>query len=213
MNKRRLIRSLVIIVSAFSLSALIAWGQIQTYKSTAPVKTLKNPEMQASNVAGMQVGGPFTLTDHRGQKFTEQDLRGRYALIYFGFTFCPAICPTELQKMTVALNQVGPLADKIQPVFITIDPERDTQAVMASYVAQFYPALTGLTGTPEDIANVLKAYKIYARKVHDPAMNDYTMDHSSYIYFLDPEGGLIGIYGTNSKPSEIAAAIRANIQP
>ena len=219
MNKRRILRSLIIIVTALSLSALIAWGQIQTYRASAPMKTsaattLKAPASREAAVAGMQVGGPFTLTDHAGEVFTEENLRGRYVLLYFGFTYCPAICPTELQKMTVALNQAGEaLAGQILPVFITVDPERDTQDVMKNYVAQFYPGMVGLTGTPEQVATALKAYKIYARKVEDPALSEYTMDHSSYIYFLDPEGGLIGIYGTNSKPSEITAAIRANVSP
>lgn len=213
MNKRRILRSVIIIVVALAVSALIAWVQVQGYKKTTMRPASPTIQTKTTPVTGVKVGGPFTLTDHTGKVFTDKNLRGQYAMIYFGFTFCPAICPTELQKMTVALNQAGPLADKIQPVFITIDPERDTQSVMASYVAQFHPRLTGLTGTPEQIEKVLKAYRIYARKVTDPAMNDYTMDHSSYIYFLNPAGDVIGLYGANSKPSEITEAIRQNIAP
>lgn len=208
MNKKRILRSLLILVAALGISALIAFVQIEAYKNTAPVKS-------GATVAGAPVGGPFTLTDHKGNPFTDQDLRGKYALIYFGFTSCPAICPTELQKMNVALTQAGALAEQIQPVFITVDPERDTQSVMANYVPQFHPNLIGLTGTPEQIQAALKAYKIYARKVEDPALTEYTMDHSSYIYFLDPAGNLLGLYGVSSTPSEIVAAINAaiNITP
>ena len=204
MNKKRIIRSLLIIVAALGFSALIAFLQIEAYKKTAP-----SPNAQTIKVAGAPVGGPFTLTDHKGHPFTDQDLRGKYALIYFGFTSCAAICPAELQKMNVALTRSGALADQIQPVFITVDPARDTQSVLANYVAQFHPALIGLTGTEEQIQAVLKAYKIYARKVEDPAFSDYTMDHSSYIYFLDPAGNLLGLYGASSTPSEIEAAIKA----
>lgn len=203
MNKKRILRSLLILVAALGISALIAFIQIESYKRTQPSAT------NATTVAGAPIGGPFTLTDHKGLIFTNQDLRGKYALIYFGFTYCPAICPAELQKMNVALTQSGVATDKIQPVFITVDPERDTQDVLAKYVTQFNPALIGLTGTPEQIQAVLKAYKIYARKVEDPALSDYTMDHSSYIYFLDPDGNLLGLFGVSSTPSEIAAAIRA----
>ncbi len=205
MNKKRILRSLLILVAALGISALIAFVQIESYKRTQqPAAVTKT-----TTVAGAPVGGPFNLTDHMGRPFTDQNLRGKYALIYFGFTYCPAICPAELQKMNVALTQSGVAMDKIQPVFITVDPERDTQKVMANYVTQFNPALIGLTGTPEQIQDVLKAYKIYARKVEDPALSDYTMDHSSYIYFLDPEGNLLGLYGVSSTPSEIAAAIKA----
>lgn len=215
MNKRRILISLFILVAALGLSALVAWVQVQSYRAGMPaITTLKqSATTMPPGVAGMEVGGDFTLTDHTGKIFTEADLHGRYALVYFGFTYCPAICPTELQKMTIALNQSGALADQILPVFITVDPQRDTQDVMAAYVDQFYPTLIGLTGTQEQIAQTLKAYKIYARKVEDAALSDYTMDHSSYIYFLDPQGALIGIYGINTAPSDITAAIKAHIRP
>lgn len=223
MNKKRILRSVLILIAALVFSATVAWVQVNGYKSSQgpkiqvlsddtqvnkPVTTSKPAD---KNVAGMAVGGPFTLTDHTGKTFTDANLRGQYTLIYFGFTFCPAICPTELQKMTAALKQSGPAADKILPVFITIDPDRDTQDVMAKYVAQFRDNMVGLTGTQAQIDAVLKAYHIYARKVQDPAMTEYTMDHSSYIYFIGPDGGLIGIYGVNSTPSEIASTIRTAI--
>jgi protein SCO1/2 len=213
MNKKRILRTVLIIVAALGFSAAIAWFQVngdQASPQRAVTVLSDKPKGTATqnSVAGMSVGGPFTLTDHRGQNFTEANLRGQHSLIYFGFTFCPAICPTELQKMTAALKQAGPLADKILPVFITVDPDRDTQENMAAYVAQFDDSMVGLTGTQAQIDTVLKAYHIYARKVQDPAMTEYTMDHSSYIYFMDPAGGLIGIYGVNSTPAEIAAAIR-----
>jgi protein SCO1 len=166
-----------------------------------------------STVAGSEIGGPFTLIDQTGMTRTEKDLLGKYVLMYFGFTFCPAICPTELQKMNRALEETGVLADKIQPVFITIDPERDTQPVLANYVPQFHPRLLGLTGTREQIGPVLKSYRVYARKVEEPGMTDYTMDHSSYIYLIGPDGLLLGAYGISTPPSQIVADIQKYVKP
>lgn len=216
MNKKRILRSALILVAALGFSAAVAWVQVNGYRtSQGPAIQVLSDQTNTSKpekaVAGTSVGGPFTLTDHRGNVFTDANLRGQYTLIYFGFTFCPAICPTELQKMTAALKQAAPASDKILPVFITIDPDRDTQDVMAKYVAQFRDNMVGLTGTQAQIDVVLKAYHIYARKVQDPAMTEYTMDHSSYIYFMGPDGDLIGIYGVNSTPSEISSAIREAI--
>ncbi len=196
--KNSILRVVLIAVIGLGISALIVMAQVQS----PPVAGKKSVP-----VAGSSVGGPFTLTDHTGKTVTEKNFAGRYLLIYFGFTSCPAICPTELQKINQALKQLGPIADKIQPLFVTIDPERDTQEVMKNYVAQFNPRLIGLTGTVEQVDDALKAYKIYARKVKDPAMTDYTMDHSSYIYFMSPDGQLLSLYGVDSTPADIIADI------
>lgn len=177
------------------------------------VSAVKERMASSETVAGSPIGGPFTLTDHTGASVTEQVLAGKYVLMYFGFTFCPAICPTELQKMNRAMEDAGPLADKIQPVFITIDPTRDTQSVMAAYVPQFHPRLLGLTGTQDQIDAVLKSYRVYARKVEDPGMTEYTMDHSSYIYLIGPDGALLGAYGISTPPSHITADIQKFIKP
>ncbi|PKQ02243.1 MAG: SCO family protein, partial [Alphaproteobacteria bacterium HGW-Alphaproteobacteria-12] len=129
-----------------------------------------------------QVGGPFTLVNDAGETVTDETFRGRYMLIYFGFTFCPDVCPTELGIMSAALDQLGDEAEKVQPLFVTIDPERDTPEVMARYVTLFHPRLTGLTGTPEQIAHIAKAYHVFYRKAEDETSTDYTMDHSSIVF-------------------------------
>ncbi len=139
-------------------------------------------------------GGPYTLTDHNGKTVTDKDMTGSYRLMYFGFTYCPAICPTELSKISAAIKQMGSKGDQVVPVFVTVDPERDTVQAMKNYVAMFHPSLIGLTGTPEQIKDMLKAYKIYAAKVNDPQMSDYTMDHSSFIYLLAPDDRLLHIF-------------------
>ena len=152
-------------------------------------------------------GGPFTLTDHTGKKVTEKNFQRKYRLIYFGFTYCPAICPTELAKITSALNMVGDNGRNIQPLFITIDPERDNVDSMGKYVSLFHPSLIGLTGTPEEIKAAAKAYKIYYAKVQDDSMSDYTMDHSSFIYFIAPDDRLLQIFRMEDDATQMADAI------
>ena len=135
------------------------------------------------------IGGPFELTDHTGKRVTDQDFRGKYTVIFFGFTFCPDVCPSALQVMSAALDKIGPKAERITPLFISVDPERDTPAQLATYVQSFHPRLIGLTGSPEDIARVVKAYRVYAKKVEDPKSSaGYTYDHSSIIYVMNPDG-------------------------
>jgi protein SCO1/2 len=135
------------------------------------------------------IGGPFVLTDQNGKQVTDKDFRGRFMLVYFGFTFCPDVCPSALQVMAAALDKLGPKAAKITPIFITIDPERDTPDKMAQYVQSFDPRLVGLTGSPDEIAAVTKEYRVYAKKVDDPKSTaGYTMDHSSIIYVMGPDG-------------------------
>ena len=135
------------------------------------------------------VGGPFTLTDHNGREVTEKTFLGKYMLVFFGFTFCPDVCPTELQVITAALDQMGPEADAIQPVFITVDPERDTPEVLKAYVGNFGPRLLGLTGTPEQVAAAAKAFRVYYAKVKNSgSAADYMMDHSTIIYLMGPDG-------------------------
>jgi len=150
------------------------------------------------------VGGPFALTDQNGKRVTDQDFRGKYMLIFFGFTYCPDVCPSELQVMTAALDQLGPAGDKIQPVFITIDPERDTPDAMKLYVANFHPRMVGLTGSPDDIAAVAKAYRVYyakAKASEGAAPGDYLMDHSTILYLMGPDGRFVKhfTYGTDVK--------------
>jgi len=148
------------------------------------------------------IGGPFELTDHNGKRVTDKDFLGKYLLIFFGFTYCPDVCPSELQVMSAALDQLGPEADNIQPIFISIDPARDTPELMKEYVANFHPRLVGLTGSEDDIAKVAAVYRVYYAKPkgkeNDP---DYLMDHSSILYFMGPDGKFLKhfTYGTEIK--------------
>jgi cytochrome oxidase Cu insertion factor (SCO1/SenC/PrrC family) len=148
------------------------------------------------------IGGPFTLTDHNGNRVTDRAFAGKYLLIFFGYTFCPDVCPSELQVMSAALDQLGPDAERIQPLFITIDPARDTPEVMKEYVANFHPRLIGLTGSDQDIAHVAAKYRVYYAKAKTGGNSqDYLMDHSAILYLMSPDGTFLKhfTYGNDAK--------------
>lgn len=158
------------------------------------------------------IGGPFTLTDHNGRKVSEKDFLGRYMLVFFGFTFCPDICPTELQVMTKALDAMGADGEKIQPVFVSIDPDRDTPEVLKAYVENFGPRLTGLTGTAKEIAAIAKAYRVYYAKSGDrTSPGTYLMDHSSLIYLMGPDGGFVKHFTYTTDVARLTAGLKEAI--
>lgn len=155
------------------------------------------------------IGGPFRLTDQNGKTVSDADFRGRYMLVFFGYTFCPDVCPAGLQVLSAALDLLGPEAEAITPVFITIDPARDTKEKMADYIKSFHPRLVGLTGPAPDVAAAIKAYRVYAKKVPDDRNpNDYTMDHSSVAYLMGRDGQLVALVGDVTKPDAVAAQLR-----
>ena len=154
------------------------------------------------------VGGPFTLTDAAGKKVTDQDFRGKYMLVFFGYTSCPDICPAGLQLMAGALEKLGPKAERIVPVFISVDPARDTPQKLGAYVKNFDPRLLGLTGTPDEIAAVAKAYKVYYAKVaNNDKPDDYTMDHTSIMYVMDPKGEFVTHFTPQTSAEDMAAKL------
>ena len=161
--------------------------------------------------AGVGIGGPFTLVDGNGRRVTEADLRGKLALIFFGFTHCPDVCPTELQAVGQAMDLLGPQAEGVRPVFITVDPERDTPERMKDYVALFHPSITGLTGTPEQVAAAARAWRVYYNKVTPPGASEYLMDHSSFTYLMGRDGSLRSLFRPGVTPEEMASTIRANL--
>ncbi len=157
------------------------------------------------------IGGPFTLVDKDGHKVTDQDFRGRYMLVFFGFTHCPDICPTELQVMAAALDDSRLNTGKIVPVFVTLDPERDTPQVVGDYVKNFAPNFVGLTGTPEQIAAAAKAYRIsYSKNAYkdDAGKDSYTIDHSALIYLMGPDGKYLAHFTYGTPAEKIAETIK-----
>ncbi len=155
------------------------------------------------------IGGPFTLQSGSGKPVTDKDFRGKYMLVYFGYTFCPDVCPTTLNAVADALDKLGPAGAQIQPLFITVDPKRDTPDVVKQYAAAFGPRIEGLTGTPEEIAAVAKEYRVYyAEHRTGTGPNDYSMDHSSVLYLMSPTGGFIAPVRADQTGDEIAANLR-----
>jgi protein SCO1/2 len=159
---------------------------------TAGVLLLQNPPQQGGSK--VPIGGPFRLTSHEGKPFTDQDLKGQPFVVFFGFTHCPEVCPTTLYDLTQDLGALGADADRLRVAFITVDPARDTQELMKTYLSSFDPRIVGLTGTEEEIAAAAKAYKIYYRKVPTEG-SDYTMDHSATLFLMDSKGEF---YGTSN---------------
>lgn len=155
------------------------------------------------------IGGPFELTDHTGKQVTDKDYRGKFMLVYFGFTYCPDVCPTELQHIAGALDIIGPKRRKnIIPLFVTIDPERDTRELMASYVENFHPDLVGLVGTAEQINKMGKAYRVYFKKVEEKDSPDgYTMDHSALVFLMDDKGQYVRHFSYGTDPERMAKGL------
>jgi protein SCO1/2 len=159
-----------------------------------------------------QVGGPYTLTDQNGEKRASGDFHGKYQLIYFGYSFCPDVCPTTLAVMAQALDAMGADSRRIVPVFITIDPERDTPDMLKKYVAAFGPQFVGLTGSPAEIAAVEKEYRVYAKKQPlGDGKNGYGMDHSSVIYLMGPDGRMVTFYDELVSPEALTKDLKAKI--
>ncbi len=160
---------------------------------------------------GVSLGGPFSLVDTQQNEVTDASFRGRWMLVYFGYTYCPDVCPTELQAMVDALDKLGPGSLGIAPIFITIDPERDTPASLADYVKLFDNRLIGLTGTPVQIAAAAKAYRVYYAKSTPKDAGTYLMDHSSFIYLMGPDGKFRALFRQGMSPQELADGIRARM--
>lgn len=166
-----------------------------------------------ATIGKAQVGGSFALVDHAGKAVTDADFRGRWMLVYFGFTHCPDICPSSLQVMSAALDKLGAQAERITPVLISLDPERDTPQQLALYVKSFHPRLVGLTGSAEQIAAVTKAYRVYYKKVKDEKSSaDYTIDHTSILYLMDAKGEFVTHFTHTASVDSIADRLRQVLQ-
>ena len=217
----RMARSIRLVALLLLLLVGAAWGA--AWLRAAPGEPLGQsfarlfgavPPPSAGGIAlagGASLGGPFTLRDHTGRTVTDADYRGSLALVFFGFTFCPDVCPTELQTIATAMDLLGPQSTRVKPLFITVDPARDTPEKLAEYVALFHPAITGLTGTPEQIAAVARAYRVYYARATPPGASEYLMDHSAFTYLMGPDGALRAVFRPGAPAEEIAAAVRANL--
>lgn len=166
-------------------------------------------------LAGVDIGGPFELVNQDGRTVTQADFAGKLMLVYFGFTYCPDICPAELLVMSQALDALGDQASQVVPVFITVDPKRDTPEKMKEYVAAFHPSFVGLTGSEEQVSAAAKAYRVYYRyaaaKPGGELGDDYRVDHTSYVYLMDREGKYLAHFVQGQGPETIAEGIKAQL--
>jgi protein SCO1 len=177
------------------------------------VLVISQPAARATT-SSVTIGGPFSLTAPDGATVTDQTYRGKWLLVYFGYTFCPSSCPTTLLEIATALERLGPDAAKVQPIFITVDPKRDTPDALAKYTQSFDPRIVGLTGTPAQIAAVAHEYGAYyvAHKSGDGA-DDYTMDHSTYLYVMDPQGKFLQAFDADTPADHIADDLLRLMKP
>ncbi len=189
-------RRVILLLSAFVIGAVAIVAAALALLPRGPVAT--------SQVA---IGGAFQLVDQDGQSVTQESFAGLPTLVFFGFTHCPDICPTTLFELSQLFEELGPDARKTQALFITVDPERDTPEALKSYLGSFHPSIQGLTGTPEQVAAVIKAYRAYAKKV--PTQDgDYTMDHTAIVYLMGKDGAFIAPFNLKRPPAESAADLR-----
>lgn len=193
--------------SAWGLALIVA---VATAGITGWRAFVPEPPPTARQLGQAKIKSAFTLTDHHGRTVTERDFRGRWQLVFFGYTFCPDVCPTTLAVMAQVVDALGDDAARVAPLFITVDPARDTPQVMAEYVGAFHSRIIGLTGTNEQIKAAAKSFRIYAGREEKPdAPGGYLMGHSGYMYLMTPDGEYDSVFSENrNPPEEIVAAIR-----
>lgn len=167
---------------------------------------------EGQKVAGSSVGGTFSMTDHNGNAVTEKSWPGKKKLVFFGFTHCPDICPAALDKIGAALKEMGADADKIQPIFVTTDPKRDTSARLKEYLADYDSRVVGLTGTDEQVEHIKSIYKVYAAIAEGGDADNYLMDHSGYIYLMSEDDALLEIFGSDSTAETIVQKSAAHLK-
>ncbi len=186
---------------------ILAGGSAIYFFDIDPAEIIAKNEDAAGQAA---IGGPFTLVDHKGRTVTEQDFRGRYMLVYFGYTFCPDVCPTTLSTIAEAMEILGEKADQIAPVFITVDPHRDTVEQLAAYVPFFDPRLVALTGTEDQIAEATQSFKVYYAKVEEDPDDpeSYLMDHSAQTYLMGPDGKFLTFFNHGADAQSMAEGLR-----
>ncbi|HTV38126.1 MAG TPA: SCO family protein [Xanthobacteraceae bacterium] len=188
---------IVIMLGAFLGGLVLFLGAIFLVTGLSP-----SPTASAS-----AIGGPFSLVDENGKVFSDQDMKGKPYLVFFGYTHCPDICPTTLFEMSQLFRKLGPDADKVGALFITVDPTRDTQAVMKEYMASFDPHLLGLTGSQNAIDQAIRDYRVYAKKVPLEG-GDYSMDHTALVYLMDKDGHFVAPFNMQRKADAEAADLR-----
>lgn len=203
MNRNAKIRYLAIVAIIILLSFKLSSGP----REAVPVSN-----SSATKVTGeAQIGGSFALTSQDGKEVKDSDFTGKYTLVYFGFTHCPDVCPTDMALISSVMQNLGDDAKKIQPIFMTIDPERDTPEQIKKYLDNFYPGIIGLTGTKEQMADVANKYHIFYQKVKSEQLNEYLMDHSAFIYLMGKDGKYVKHFNNKQSVDEITKSVKASL--
>lgn len=200
----------MISIRALLLAAATSVGLYAYFQHEKKKVLERQNDKVLATIGRPQLGGAFSLIDHHGNRVTDNDFKGKFSLIYFGFTRCPDICPDELDKMSAAIDIVNNVVgDVVYPIFITCDPARDPPQEMAEYLEDFNPKIVGLTGSYEEIKDICKKFRVYfsTPKNIDPKKDDYLVDHSVFFYLMDPEGKFIEVFGRNSTSEDLARAI------
>jgi len=191
-----------------SLRRSVVWLAAALAVTAAAVTVAMNRASQSNAAQQLpQIGGHFALSTPDGRRVTDTTFRGKWLLVYFGYTSCPDVCPTTLSAMALALDKLGPLANKIQPVFITVDPERDTAEIVGEYVKDFDPRFVGLVGSPQEIGTAAEQFHVYYR-VRQLGNNEYVVDHSSFIYLIDPNGAFVRLLTGDLPGHQLADELR-----
>ncbi|KAM8974852.1 protein SCO2 homolog, mitochondrial [Pelodytes ibericus] len=197
-----------------AVSGVIGGGAVGIWFYLRCEKEKQKKLQRIQELQTLAVGqGDFSLLNHMGQPCSKQDLRGNWVLMYFGFTHCPDICPDELQKLTsaVSLLDKDPTISPVLPVFITVDPERDNVTTLAKYLSEFHPRMLGLTGTPDQVKDIAKAYRVYYSAGPPDDDNDYIVDHTIIIYLLNPDGLFTDYYSRGKTEQEIADSVKRHM--
>ena len=197
-------RQMLIFSAGIVACVAVAWALVFLVKDRRATRPAQGPVIMLTEAA--DIGGPFRLMDHTGKRVTEADFKGRFMLLFFGYTFCPDVCVAELQTMGRAMDRLAAKGDNIVPVFISVDPERDKPAVLKRYVAAFHPRMVGLTGSAAEVKAAAKAYKVYYRKAPGakPGDTKILMDHTSFIYLVGPDGKVVALIRGGTRPEVLA---------
>jgi protein SCO1/2 len=205
MSRRKglLTAALVVAAIAVAASATALWIGL----SQQLVEILGRPSARAQVQSSTKIGGPFTLVDDTGAQVTEAAVRGRPTVMYFGYTFCPEVCPTTLTDLTQWIQALGPDADRLNYVFVTVDPERDTPKVMHDYVSAFDRRIRGFTGTSDQIAKVASEYRVYYKRI-PTSDGGYAMDHTAVLYLMGSDGKFVGLISYQENAASAVAKLK-----
>lgn len=204
-TSRPLIAFLALMTVALAITGGILWARGPKPQIVTSAPAIVGKTVSSGTAA---IGGPFTLAATNGQTVSDRTFRGKWLLIYFGYTYCPDACPIALSNMSVALQKLGSEASKLQPLLITVDPQRDTRQVMTEYLKSFNSRIIGLTGTQAQIDRVIEEYHLYVSKDKPDTDGDYLVDHSAHIYLMDPQGKFVNVTDGSATGNAIAEWLR-----